>query len=74
MEYIAPAAVLLLGLAIGGLTAWLLLRAKIQDAYDRGKSSTEAETAALAERLDARQQTIDELGDTVRRLQEQVRQ
>ncbi|HUT09491.1 MAG TPA: DNA recombination protein RmuC [Thermoguttaceae bacterium] len=64
----------LFGLATGGGLVWLLLRGKIQHAFDRGQSDGNVERAALAERLDARQQTIDELGDKVRRLEQQDRE
>jgi len=74
MEYVPPVVVLLVGLAVGGLAVWFLLRSRIQDAFDRGKGSTEAETAAMAERLDARQQTIHECNVKIREMEEQIRQ
>ena len=52
---------LLLGIAIGGGAGWLLLRAKTVAAYDRGRGESAMETAALSERLVAREQSIDEL-------------
>ncbi|MBN2477173.1 MAG: DNA recombination protein RmuC [Pirellulales bacterium] len=73
MQYILPVVFFFIGLTIGGGSLWLLLRAKVQHAYDRGKSETESQRVALAERLDARMQTIDELNATVRQLQEEVR-
>jgi DNA recombination protein RmuC len=52
---------LLLGIAIGGGAGWLLLRARIGAAYDRGKAEAAAETAALAEKVLGRDETIEEL-------------
>jgi DNA recombination protein RmuC len=52
---------LLLGLVLGGTGLWLLLRAKIAAAYDRGRGESAMETAAHCERLVAREQSIDEL-------------
>ena len=61
MDYIFPILMLLLGIALGGVGAWLLLRAKIGAAYDRGRGESATETAALAERLVARDESIEEL-------------
>jgi len=78
MQPILPVLTLLLGLAIGGCAVWIMLRAKVQHAFNRGKDSktaeTAAETAALTERLQSRQQTIDDLNARVRQLEEQARQ
>ena len=52
---------LLLGVALGGGGVWLLLRAKIAAAYDRGRGEAAAETAALSEKVVAREDTIEEL-------------
>jgi DNA recombination protein RmuC len=61
MDYILPTLMLLVGIAIGSGGAWLLLRTKITAAYDRGRSESAPETAALAERLVAREDSIEEL-------------
>jgi DNA recombination protein RmuC len=61
MNYILPILMLLIGLALGGGAAWLLLRAKIAAGYDRGRGESSAETAALSERLVAREDSIEEL-------------
>ena len=39
---------LLIGVALGGVSMWLLLRAKIGAVYDRGRSESATETAALS--------------------------
>jgi DNA recombination protein RmuC len=61
MEYILPILMLSVGLALGGGGVWLLLRAKIGAAYDRGRAECAPETAVLSERLVAREESIDEL-------------
>ncbi|MGO8691190.1 MAG: DNA recombination protein RmuC [Thermoguttaceae bacterium] len=72
MDHILPIVLLLIGLAVGGGAVWLLLRAKIQHAYDRGKSEADAERVALSERLNARDQTIGGLGAKVQELERQI--
>jgi DNA recombination protein RmuC len=61
MEYLLPILLLFLGLAIGFGGAWLVLRTKIEAAYERGKAETAPETAVLSERLVARDVSIEEL-------------
>ena len=61
MNYVFPILTLLLGIALGGAAVWLLLRAKIAAAYDRGRGEATAEMAALSERLVAREDSIEEL-------------
>ena len=63
--YIFPILMLLLGVALGGAGAWLVLRLKIAAAYDRGRGESAAETAALSERLVAREETIEELRNRI---------
>ena len=74
MQDVLPILMLVVGIAVGGGSVWLLLRAKIEHARQRGKSESEAERAALVERLDARQGTIDDLNAQARRLESQVRE
>ncbi len=61
MEYLLPIVMLLLGLALGAGAVWLLLRTKRLAEYQRGRQEAAAETAALGERLVAREETIEEL-------------
>jgi len=62
MEYIAPALVLLIGIAVGGGLVWLLMRAKIQHARQRGQSEGEVERVELATTLEQeRKQTREKL-------------
>lgn len=51
----------LAGLALGALVAGLVMRARSQAAFERGRAATDSERAALAERLDARQQVVADL-------------
>ena len=61
MNYLLPILMLLLGLALGGGAVWLLLRTKIGAGYDRGRGEAAAETAALSEKVVARDESIEEL-------------
>ncbi len=61
MDYILPPLALLIGIALGGVAAWLLLRTNAAAAYSRGQGEAAAETAAMGERLIARDESIEEL-------------
>ena len=61
LDTFLPILTLLLGVVLGGAATWLLLRAKTLAAYDRGRGESNAETAVLAERLVAREASIEEL-------------
>jgi DNA recombination protein RmuC len=74
MDGVFPVLTLVIGLAIGGGAVWLLLRARTQHAYDRGQSDGQAERVAMAERLQARQQTIDDLDAKAGQLESQLRE
>jgi DNA recombination protein RmuC len=70
MEHLLPICFLLIGLAIGVTAAWLVLRAKGQNAYDRGKADAEGERIALTERIQARDQTIAGLNAKVQQIEQ----
>ena len=53
--------VLVCGLAAGALVVWLALRPRIKQEYNRAKGESEAERAALLERLQGRQDQIQKL-------------
>lgn len=72
MDSLLPILMLIVGLAVGGGAVWLLLRAKIDHARDRGRGESEAERIALTERLAARQQTIDELSARLQQFEQRV--
>ena len=61
MSGLVPILALLAGVAFGVAGAWLLLRTKLGAAYDRGRGEAARETAALSERLLAREESIEEL-------------
>jgi len=71
-DYILPISLLVIGILVGGGSVWLVLRARIQHALERGKTDGEAERAALTERLEARRQTIEDLDAKARHLESQV--
>ena len=72
MDHLLLFLFLILGLVIGGGAAWLLLRGKVQHAFDRGKGESDGQRIALGERLAAREQTIEGLNSQVRQLQEKT--
>ncbi len=56
MDSLLPVAALLIGLAIGGIAVWLVLRGNAEHAYDRGRADADSERVALTERLNAQAQ------------------
>ena len=66
MSYILPILMLLIGIAVGAIAAWLVLKAKTRHAFDRGRNESGAQSAALAERLVAREDAIEELRGRLR--------
>ena len=74
MEYLPHIVFLLIGLAAGSGFMWLVFRAKLQHIYDRAKSDSESEHATLTERLDGRQDTIDNLNSTVQQLEQRIKE
>ena len=69
MDIVLPILMLLLGLALGAGACWGLAKAKIQHVGDLARSDAESQQAALNERLEARQQIIDQLAEQVSRLE-----
>ncbi len=67
MQHILPILLLFIGIGLGAIAAWVLLSAKIRHEFERGRSESGAQAAAQAERLAAREETIEELRN---RLQE----
>jgi len=55
-----------IGLVLGIAIAWLYQRAQMRNAFERGKSSTDAERAALAERIASRDTEIARLDAALR--------
>lgn len=61
MDYILPIIMLLFGVFLGASGVWLLLRAMINAAYEKGRGESAAVSAALAEKVIGREETIEEL-------------
>ncbi len=58
---IDQAIMFVIGLIAGAVTLWLILRARIQNAFNEGKASFEPERVSLEERLAARQGDVERL-------------
>ncbi|MHC4403963.1 MAG: DNA recombination protein RmuC [Planctomycetota bacterium] len=65
-----PIIMLFIGLAVGCLATWLVLRARAQHAYDRGRGDAATERTALDERLKGSQQTVEDLKGRLQEAQE----
>lgn len=65
MDFILPILLLFIGLGIGRLSAWLLVRSKIDHAHDQAKAESESELAVLTERLSSRDMSIAERDSAV---------
>lgn len=61
MEYVLPVALLVLGLVVGSVFTWLLLKSKMEHAFDRGQGESAVERASLAERLKGSQEAVEGL-------------
>lgn len=61
MDAFQSALILLIGLVAGAAVMWTALRSKAEDAIRIARSEQEAAQAALSERLEGREQRIDEL-------------
>lgn len=72
MQFFIPSLMAVVGLAAGSLLLWLVMRGESRHQYSQGRSEAEAERAALTERVDARQQTIDDLTAKVQQLERQA--
>ena len=72
MDQFLPIVFLFIGLAIGATAAWLVLRAKGRHAYDREGPMAEGQRIALTERVQARDQTINDLNLKVQQLEQKV--
>ena len=56
--------VFLSGLIIGMVLMWIIIKSKINSAYDKAKSESEAEKAILIERTNSKEQLLIELKNT----------
>src|SRR5512135_567948 len=64
---------LILGLAIGAIAAWFALRSSVQSATEKAKADAEAARAALAERVQAKEEQIAGLTSSLDRASEEVK-
>ncbi|HOW70829.1 MAG TPA: DNA recombination protein RmuC [Phycisphaerae bacterium] len=63
-----PVFTLILGLLLGAAAAWLVLRGRIADAIQLGRAESEAQRAALQERLQGHERRLAELAAESQRL------
>jgi DNA recombination protein RmuC len=61
-------AMLIVGLVVGGVAVWFILKGKIQAAADKAKAEAEAERAGLSATLQARDSQIQGLSASVEKL------
>ena len=59
---------LFVGLAVGSVTAWLILKSRIQQAANAAKTAAQSEIAVLTERLQGRETQIQVLTTSVKTL------
>jgi len=69
VNIVLPILMLFVGLGLGAGACWLLLRVKLQHAGEIARREAESQQAALNERLEGRQQTIDDLGRRLAQLE-----
>ena len=74
MDYILPVVTLLVRIGIGGTCIWLFLQAKIQQAVANARAEAEAERATLAERLQNREQAVNEVKSQLQQKDAELRQ
>lgn len=66
-------AMLILGLAIGGVVGWFMLRENLQNVADKAKAEAEAARATLAERLQAKEEQIERLTGSLDKASEEIK-
>jgi len=64
MEQLIPVFTLFLGALVGGIVAWLALKAKSHRAFDDGRAASATEVAALNERAVAKDRELQKLQQT----------
>ena len=67
MEILFPAAMLAIGLIIGGLFVWLTNRTKLKHEYNRARAEVDSERATLVERLAGKDEQLRELRQSLER-------
>ncbi len=61
MENLVAILTLLIGLAVGAMVVWLVLRTRVKYEYDRARAESESERATLAERILGKDSQLQEL-------------
>jgi DNA recombination protein RmuC len=61
MDSLIPVLMIFIGLVVGAVVAWLILRTQSQRRYEDGKADSATQVAALQERLAARDQEVQKL-------------
>jgi DNA recombination protein RmuC len=74
MEYVFPIAMLLIGLAIGGVATWLAMKTRSQFAVDMAVSASDVERAKLVERVAGFEASLAECKDVIRQRQVELDQ
>lgn len=72
MQYVTPISFLVIGLAVGAVAVWLVLRTRIQIEYVRATAQGESEQAGLNERIQGRDMTIARLETTIEKMRLQL--
>jgi DNA recombination protein RmuC len=72
MDQLLPILLLLIGLTIGTVAAWLVMRSKVSHAFDRERAAADAERSTLAERVQSRDQTIEAQNTKIRDLEQKI--
>ncbi len=65
--------ILMIGLTIGATAAWMIARTKIQQAYDKAKNEAEAWQASLNERLQAKEDQINQLKTSIDKFETDIK-
>ncbi len=66
MEKLLPIGMFIVGIFIGGVLAWFILRPKLQEAKNQGRAEVESERATLMERLQGREEQLKESRDSLK--------
>ena len=61
MEAFQYIVMLLVGIGLGAITVWLILRGRISNAFEQGRGESRTEMATLSERIIGREASIEEL-------------
>lgn len=74
MDFILPVVTLLIGVATSGCAVWFVLKSRIQQAADVARAEGETERATLTERLQNREQMLEEGRKVLQQREGELRQ